>query len=109
MKSIKLVVYPVKDIDQAKTYYSKFLGVAPYVDSPYYVGYKVGELEISLDPNSEVGPITYTDVEDIKASLKEMEDIGADIVKDIHNVGNGLLIAQVKDTNGNVLGFRQNS
>ena len=109
MKSIKLVVYPVKDIDQAKTYYSKFLGVAPYVDSPYYVGYKVGELEIGLDPNSEVGPITYTDVEDIKASLKEMEGVGADIVKDIQNVGNGLLIAQVKDTNGNVLGFRQNS
>jgi hypothetical protein len=38
------------------------LGVAPYVDAPYYVGFKVGELEVGLDPNGhrkgQTGPIT---------------------------------------------------
>ena len=106
-KSINLLVHPVKDLEKAKAFYSTFLGVQPYVDSPYYVGYKVGNLEVGLDPNSAVGPIAYTDVEDIKASLKEMTDVGAEIVQDVNDVGNGLQIAQVKDTNGNVVGLRQ--
>lgn len=108
-KSIKLLVYPVTDIGKAKTLYSKLLGVEPYADSPYYVGYRVGDLEVGLDPNSKVGPIGYADVADIQASLKEMTDVGAEIVQDIKDVGNGLLIAQVKDTDGNVVGLRQQS
>ena len=73
------------------------------------MGYRVGDLEVGLDPNSKVGPIGYTDVVDIKASLKEMTNAGAEIVQDIKDVANGLLIAQVKDTNGNVVGLRQQS
>lgn len=64
-------------------------------------------IEVGLDPNSKVGPITYTEVVDIKASLKEMTSVGAEIVQDIKDVANGLLIAQLKDTNGNVVGLRQ--
>ncbi len=108
-KSIKLLVYPAKDIEKAKMFYSKFLGVEPYVAGPYYVGYRVGDLEVGLDPNAKVGPIAYTDVADIKASLKQMTDAGAEIVQDIKNVARGLLVAQVKDTNGNVVGLRQQS
>ena len=37
--TIKLIVYPVKNIEAAKKLFSKFLGVDPYTDSPYYVGY----------------------------------------------------------------------
>ena len=108
-KSIKLLVYPVTDIGKAKAFYSKLLGVEPYADSPYYVGYQVGDLEVGLDPNSTVGPIGYADVADIQASLNEMTDAGAEIVQDIKDVGYGLLIAQVKDTDGNVVGLRQQS
>jgi predicted enzyme related to lactoylglutathione lyase len=108
-KNIKLLVYPVTDIGKAKTFYGKLLGVEPYADSPYYVGYRVGDLEVGLDPNSTVGPIGYTDVADIQASLKEMTDVGAEIVQDVRDVGNGLLIAQVKDADGNVVGLRQQS
>ncbi len=108
-KKIKLIVYPVKDIEKAKVFYSKFLGVEPYAESPYYVGYIVGDQEVGLDPNSTVGPISYIDVKDIKVSLKEMTSVGAQIVKDIRDVANGLLIAQVKDVDGNVVGLRQQS
>ena len=31
-QNIKLIVYPVKDLEGAKTLYGKFLGVEPYVD-----------------------------------------------------------------------------
>ncbi len=105
--SIKLIVYPVKDIEKAKSFYGKFLGVEPYVEGPYYVGYRVGEQEVGLDPNSKVGPIGYTDVEDIKSSLQAMTEVGAEIIQDVKDVGGGLLIAQVKDADGNVVGLRQ--
>jgi predicted enzyme related to lactoylglutathione lyase len=107
VRSIKVIVYPVTDLEKAKTFYSKFLGQEPYADSPYYVGYKNGDQEIGLDPNSKVGPIGYIDVEDIKASLQDMIEVGAEVVQDVKDVGGGLLIAQVKDKDGNVLGFRQ--
>ena len=104
--NIKLIVYPVSDIEKAKKFYTTFLGTEPYADSPYYVGYKVGDLEIGLDPHSKIGPISYTDVADVKASLKEMTDAGAEVVQDVKQVAPGLVIAQVKDTQGNVLGLR---
>ena len=50
-RSIGVFVYPVKDLARAKTLYSKLLGVEPYVDEAYYVGFKVGDQEIGLDPN----------------------------------------------------------
>ena len=106
-KGINLLVYPVNDIEKATTFYSTFLGVEPYAQSPYYVGYRVGDQEIGLDPNSKVGPVAYTDVEDIKASLEEMTNAGAEIVQDVTDVASGLLVAQVKDPDGNVVGLRQ--
>ena len=106
-RSIKLLVYPVSDVKKAKTFYNAFLGVEPYADTPYYVGYRIGDQEIGLDPHSKEGPIAYTDVDDIQASLEEMTNAGAEVVQDITDVSNGLLIAQVKDTNGNVVGLRQ--
>jgi predicted enzyme related to lactoylglutathione lyase len=56
-----------------------------------------------------VGPIAYTDVEEIKSSLQALVKVGAEVVQDIKEVGEGLLIAQVKDVDGNVVGLRQQS
>ena len=108
-QNVKLIVYPVKDIEKAKAFYGKFLDAEPYVASPYYVGYRVGNLEIGLDPNSKAGPIAYTDVKDIKSSLQAMVKVGAEVIQDVKEVGGGLLIAQVKDVDGNVVGLRQQS
>jgi predicted enzyme related to lactoylglutathione lyase len=106
-QNIKLIVYPVQDIERAKAFYGKFLDVEPYVESAYYVGYRVGDQEIGLDPNSSLGPIAYTDVKDIKSSLQAMIEVGAEVVQDVKEVGGGLLIAQVKDADGNIFGLRQ--
>ena len=43
------MIYPVKDIAQAKTLFSKLLGVEPYMDEAYYVGFRVGDQDIGLD------------------------------------------------------------
>ncbi|HVP35380.1 MAG TPA: VOC family protein [Terriglobales bacterium] len=107
VRNVKLLVFPVRNLEKAKTFFSKFLGVEPYAESPYYVGYRVGEQEVGLDPNSKAGPIGYVDVSDIKSSLEEMAKVGAEIVQDVKDVGGGLLIAQIKDADGNVVGLRQ--
>ena len=93
-QNIKLIVYPVKDIEKAKAFFGKFLDVEPYVESPYYVGYRVGDQEVGLDPNSKIGPIAYTDVKDIKSSLQTMVKVGAEVVQDVKEAGGGLLIAR---------------
>jgi len=104
--NIKLIVYPVKDLAGAKTLYGKFLGVEPYVDGPYYVGYKLNDLEVGLDPHGQE-VVSYIEVADIKSYLQSLVDAGATTHQEVKNVGGGMLIAQVKDANGNILGLRQ--
>ena len=106
--TINLIVFPVKDLDKAKTFYSTFLGIEPYVDGAYYVGYKVGDQEVGLDPNDQ-NVVSYIDVDDIERSLKELETAGATVHMDVKNFGGGLLVAQIKDADGNILGLRQQS
>jgi predicted enzyme related to lactoylglutathione lyase len=111
--AIKLLVYPVKDPAQAKKLYSTFLGVEPYVDSPYYIGFRLEGLEIGLDPaagqRGESGPIGYADVRDVRLSLKSLLEAGAQLLQDVQDVGAGLLIAKVQDGSGNLLGLRQSN
>jgi hypothetical protein len=109
MKKVSLIVYPTKELANTKQIFSKFLGVEPYVDGSYYVGYKVGDIEIGLDPNAQnLGPVTYIDVANIKSSLQEIIALGATLQQDVKDVARGLLVASVKDKDGNILGFRQN-
>jgi len=108
---INLVVYPVRDIARAKTLYSKLLGVEPYAENAYYVGFRVGGQEIGLDPNGHkqglTGPIGYWQVNDVKTSLRQLVDAGAQVQQDVKDVGGGKLIAWVKDADGNITGLVQ--
>jgi predicted enzyme related to lactoylglutathione lyase len=104
--TIQLIVFPVKDLEKAKNFYTTYLGVEPYVDSAYYVGYKLDGLEVGLDPNG-TAVVSYIDTGDIEVSLKTLKDAGAEVVMDSKDVGGGLIVAQIKDTDGNVVGFRQ--
>lgn len=105
-QGVKLIVFPVKDLEAAKKLYGKFLGVEPYADAPYYVGYRLGDFEFGLDPHGQ-DVIAYVDVDDITSYLQTLVDAGATIQQEPKDVGGGLLIAQIKDADGNVLGLRQ--
>jgi predicted enzyme related to lactoylglutathione lyase len=108
-KGIKIILYPVKDINQSKTLFRKFLGVDPYADQPYYVGFKINDQDIGLVPNNpEGGVAAFYNVDDIKNSLQILLDAGAQIIQDIKNVGEERLIASVKDKDGNIIGLVQN-
>ena len=110
-QGIRLFVYPVKDLTRAKTLYSKFLGIEPYAEGPYYVGFRVGDQEIGLDPNGHkqgmTGPIGYVYVKDIKKSRQLLLDAGAQVHQEIKDVGGGRLVATVKDADGNIIGLVQ--
>jgi predicted enzyme related to lactoylglutathione lyase len=108
-KGIKIVIYPVKDVNLSKTIFRKFLGSEPYADQPYYVGFKVNDQDIGLVPqNPEAGMTAFYQVDDIKDSLQILVDAGAEIIQDVKNVGGGRLIASAKDTDGNIIGLVQN-
>jgi predicted enzyme related to lactoylglutathione lyase len=109
-QGIKTVVYPVTDVAQAKATFQKFLGVEPYTDSPYYVGFKVEDMDIGLDPNDhKAGMTAYYNVGDITQSLQSLLEAGAHIEQEIKDIGGGGLIASVRDADGNVIGLRQDS
>src|SRR4029077_7395318 len=108
-KGIKTVIYPVKDINQSKTLFHKLLGVEPYADQPYYVGFKIDDQDIGLVPNNpEAGMTAFYNVDDIKNSLQILVDAGAEIIQDIKNVGGERLIASTKDKDSNIIGLIQN-
>jgi predicted enzyme related to lactoylglutathione lyase len=104
---INLVVYPVKDVTKATAFYKTLLGTDPYVSSPYYVGFREGNQEIGLDPNGHKAG--YRQVDDIRKSLSALKAAGAQTQLDVKDVGGGLLIAWVKDADGNLTGLRQNA
>jgi predicted enzyme related to lactoylglutathione lyase len=110
-QGINTVIYPVKDLVKAKALFSKLLGVEPYADEAYYVGFKVGDQEIGLDPNGHkqgmTGPVGYYHVDDIKQSLQLVLDAGGKEQQAVKDVGGGKLIATAKDADGNAIGLTQ--
>jgi len=107
-KGIKTILYPVKDIDQSKTVFRKLLGVEPYADQPYYVGFRIDDQDIGLVPGNPEGGVTaFFHVDDIKGSLQILVDAGAQIIQNIKNVGGERLIASAKDKDGNIIGLVQ--
>ena|SRR5205809_7019118 len=106
---IKTIIYPCKDVTQAKTIFRKFLGVEPYSDQPYYVGFKIGDQDIGLVPNGhQAGMTAYYHVDDINKSFQILLDAGVELIQEIKNVGGGRLIASVKDNGSNIIGLIQN-
>jgi predicted enzyme related to lactoylglutathione lyase len=108
-KGVKTIIYPVKDIAQSKTLFRQLLDVEPYADQPYYVGFKVGDQDIGLVPtNPEAGVTAFFHVDNIKNGLQILVDSGAEIIRDIKDVGGGRLIASVRDKDSNIIGLIQN-
>lgn len=107
---VKTIICPVSDVDKAKEIYTALLGTKPYADTPYYIGYRLGDQEFGLDPHGHkgAGAVPYYEVDDIQAALQELLDAGAQPVDDVKDVGGGKLVASVRDADGNAIGLTQN-
>jgi predicted enzyme related to lactoylglutathione lyase len=108
---LSAVIYPVKDLEKAKTLYSELPGVQPVMDEAYYVGFEVDGLDVGLDPHGHsqglTGPVGYWLVDDITKSVQSLLDAGGQAHQDVKDVGGGKLVATVKDADGNVIGLTQ--
>lgn len=107
----KTVLYPVKDLDKARTLFAALFGAEPHADTPYYVGFSVDGSEIGLVPSGHAqgmtGPVPFFEVDDISATLGALQAAGAKVVQEPTDVGAGLLVAKVSDADGNDIGLRQ--
>lgn len=107
-EGVRTIIYPVRDIARAKTLFRKLLGVEPYADQPYYVGFRIGDQEIGLDPNGhKAGMTVYYHVDNIRQYLQSLLDAGTEILQEVKDVGGGKLIAAVRDAAGNIIGLIQ--
>jgi predicted enzyme related to lactoylglutathione lyase len=110
--AIRTITVPVKDLDAATKLYRTLLGVDPYMESPYYVGFRPeGSPEVGLNPHGDVaaGPITYYHVADIEAAVGELTGAGATVEQKPTDVGGGGLTATLRDGDGNIIGLFQGS
>jgi predicted enzyme related to lactoylglutathione lyase len=108
--AVRTITVPVKDLESATALYRTLLGVDPYMESPYYVGFRPDDSpEIGLDPHGDVsvGPITYYRVADIESAVAELADQGATVEQKPVDVGGGGLRALLRDGDGNVIGLFQ--
>jgi predicted enzyme related to lactoylglutathione lyase len=110
---LRTVIYRVKDLDEAKAFYTKILGFAPYFDEPYYVGYEVAGYELGLqsyesDDHAVNSVETYWGVDDIQTTYNQLVTDGATPHDAPNEVGGGIWVAQVKDPSGNVFALIKN-
>ena|SRR5688572_13538877 len=111
---LRTVIYHVPDIKKAKDWYTKALGIKPYFDEDFYVGYNVGGYELGLHPEEksskpkDAGPTTYWGVENVQRVFDELLAAGATVHENPNNVGGEIVVASVKDPWGNVFGIIYN-
>lgn len=85
VKGLGTVIYPVTDLDGAKTWYSTAFQQKPYFDESFYVGFNIAGYELGLDPNpnqtvSRPGPgggVAYWRVADIVDAVEHFVTVGA--------------------------------
>lgn len=98
----------MEDLGRAKALYSTLLGVGPYVDEAYSVGFRVGDQEVGLGSGPQQGmaaPVGYCHVDDINTRLQQLLDSGAAAQDAIRDVGGGQLVAAVKEADGSITGL----
>lgn len=109
-KSLKRVAYRVPDIEKAKQWYCRILGIKPSFDASYAVIFPVGDSELVLYPDtvkaskSNDGATAYWGVDDVDAAYKLLLQSGAASHAEISTVF-GTRRASVSDPFGNILGI----
>ena len=110
-QGLRTVIYGVDDLEKAKAWYSSVLGIEPYFDQPFYVGFTVGGFELGLDPDAPrgtSGPVAYWGVDDADETLKRLLEAGAQEHTPVQDVGDGIRTGAVLDPFGNTLAFIKN-
>jgi predicted enzyme related to lactoylglutathione lyase len=113
-QGLRTVIYAAPDLEKTKAWYSSILGITPYFDQPFYVGFNVGGYELGLDPDSANAPaqtggaVAYWGVANAGAALERLLSLGATARTAVQEVGEDIKVATVSDPFGNVFGIIEN-
>jgi predicted enzyme related to lactoylglutathione lyase len=110
---LRTVIYHAPDLAKTKAWYSEALGIKPYFDQPFYVGFNVGGYELGLDPDASSTPggasaVAYWGVANAEESFRRLVSLGATERSAPQEVGEGIRVATVFDPFGNIFGIIEN-
>lgn len=111
---LRTAIYQVSDLEAAKDWYSTVLGMPPYFDQPFYVGFEVGGYELGLLPDHDRsqkgtgGTTAYWGVEDAQEAYDRLIQQGASAHSSVEDVGEGIKVGVVLDPFGNMFGVIEN-
>ena len=111
IQGLRTAIYPTVDLEKGKTWYKQVLGIEPYFDEPFYVGFNVGGFELGLIPDGEAGLAgvqVYWGVDNIDAEVVRLTEIGAILHEATKDVGGGIKVASFQDPFGNMFCIIEN-
>ncbi|MFI7705343.1 VOC family protein [Nonomuraea sp. NPDC049480] len=126
LAGLTTVAYYTPDMEATKRWYTELLGVAPYLDTPDYMEFRIGDYqhelgfvhsshaggELAMTPAPETtgpaGALAYWHVADVRAVLDRLLAMGAKPHDMPHDRGQGFITASVIDPWGNILAVMYN-
>jgi predicted enzyme related to lactoylglutathione lyase len=126
LRGIATISLWADDLETAKNWYAKLLGIAPYFERtlpgatrPSYYEFRIGDYQQELGlidkrfvpAEIKAGPagvVVYWHVDNVAATYRRLLDLGAQAVEPPQDRGEGFVTASVIDPFGNVLGVMYN-
>ncbi len=111
---LRTAVYYAPNLDLAREWYTKVLGIEPYFVEPFYVGFTIGGFELGLNPEPQGelqglgGGVAYWGVDNAEVAYARLLEAGASELSAVQDVGGGVKVAVVRDPFGNALGIIEN-
>ena len=109
-EGLRTVIYPAPDLDSTRQWWADLLGIAPYFDQPFYVGFSVAGYELALMPDADPadGALVYWGVSDVAQAVAIAIASGSTEHTPVAEVGDGIVTATVRTPDGSILGLIHN-
>lgn len=107
---LRTVIYPAPDLAAAREWWTAILGIEPYFDEPFFVGFSPGGYELGLNPGADPanGAVAYWGVPDADAAYAQLLAAGATALEPVEDVGDGIRLGTVRDPVGSIVGVIEN-
>jgi predicted enzyme related to lactoylglutathione lyase len=124
LRGLATVSYWADDVEAAKAWYTRLLGIEPYFERSAdgalaYVEFRIGDYQDELGlidrrfahqgpTAAPAGAVIYWHVDDVEAALATLREMGATGHEPLTNREAGFVTASVVDPFGNILGVMYN-
>jgi catechol 2,3-dioxygenase-like lactoylglutathione lyase family enzyme len=107
---LRTIVYSAPDLAASKAWWTRALGIEPYFDQPFYVGFNPGGYELGLNPGADpaAGPRTFWGVRNIEAAAERLISLGAVVEEAIEEPGDGIKLGTFRTPAGEIFGLIEN-